>query len=262
MKSVRDLTSLGKRGIRDTTVGERRARAWRKGSFAHGICRSIRRKRFWLLVILVTGIAGGIFMHHHGYYSPAETLEFLRHHSVIAPIIFIVLYVLLSIFLLPTLPLNLAAGVLWGWGLGTLLTLFGMVSGASIAFFIARYLGREFVTQNLRGKIWRMLWSAIETRGWKAVAFARINPVFPSAPLNYFFGLTGIAFWPYFFSTFLFIFPPSLLFAVLGDSIGGIVLSGSARDVVNKVLIASAAVTGLVFLKIFFKYIIEKNSST
>lgn len=223
--------------------------------------RNQRWGRLFMMLSLAIGVSGAIYMHHRGYYSVAETLTFLRWHPLMAPLLFVALYALLSILLLPTLPLNLAAGVLWGWWLGTLLTLLGVVFGASCAFFIARYIGRDFVARRLQGKHWGMLWRVIEAKGWKAVAFARINPIFPSAPMNYFFGLTSISFWPYFFSTLLFILPPSLFFSVLGDSIGGVVLNGAAREVVNSILLASAAITGLVALRLSIKHFVGKNSS-
>ncbi len=201
-----------------------------------------------------------IYAQRQGYISFAATLAFLHSHPVFAPIAFVVLYALLSLLLVPTLPLNLAAGVLWGWFWGTVLALFGVVVRASIAFLIARYLGRDFVSRRLQGRAWQLLWQTIESRGWKAVAFARVNPIFPSAPLNYFFGLTAIRFWPYFFSTLLFILPPSLFFSLLGDSLGGIVLNGAAKNLVSEVLLASAALSGLVALKLTFQYLAKKNS--
>ena len=256
-----DSVLLDEEDVEDASAFE-----WRQGAggmvgLARAIGRIVRRKRFWLAVILAIGIGSAIYMHRHGYFSLTEALDFFRLHPIIAPLVFVALYTLFSVLLLPTLPLNLAAGVLWGWLWGTVLALVGVVLGASLAFLIARYLVRDFVTRHLYGKHWRLLWRAIETEGWRAVAFARINPIFPSAPLNYFFGLTGIAFRPYFFSTLLFILPPSLFFAVLGDSIGGIVLNGTAKDLVDKVLVASAAITSFVVLKISFKHFTKKNPS-
>lgn len=248
----------------EADVEDASAFEWRQGAggvvgLAVAVGHIVRRKRFWLAVILAIGIASAIYMHRHGYFSINEAVGFLRQHPVVAPILFVALYASLAVFLLPTLPLNLAAGMLWGWLWGTVLALAGVVLGASLAFLVARYLGRDFVTKRLHGKHWQLLWRAIETHGWKAVAFARINPIFPSAPLNYFFGLTHIAFWPYFFSTLLFILPPSLFFSALGDSIGGIVLDGAAKDLVNKVLVASAAITSFVVLKLSFKHFTKKN---
>lgn len=255
----RDSALFDGADVEDVAVFEWRQGAGGIAGLVYIVGRIVRRKRFLLSATLALGILSAIYAHHHGHFSIAGALVFFQLHPIIAPFFFVMLYALLSVLLLPTLPLNLAAGMLWGWLWGTVLTLFGMVLGASLAFLIARYLGRVFVTQRLHGKHWQLLWRAIETRGWKAVAFARINPIFPSAPLNYFFGLTGIGFWPYFFSTLLFILPPSLFFAVLGDSVGGIVLDGAAKDIANKVLVASAAVTALVVLKVSFKHFTKKN---
>ena len=218
----------------------------------------VKRKRFWIALVLAAIMASASYLHYKGYYSLADAITLLEAHPIAAPAIFIVLYAVLSVLMLPTLPLNLAAGMLWGWAWGTVLSLFGVVMGASIAFFIARYVGHDFIEKHLQGKHWQMLWRLIESYNWKAVAFARINPVFPSAPLNYFFGLTNISFAHYFFSTLLFILPPSLFFAVIGDSVGGFVLEGSTKDLVNNVLIASAAITVLVLSKVAFNQLKDK----
>lgn len=231
-----------------------------RGSFMRLLGRVVCRKRFWLAVGLIVVALLAVWAQRAGYVSPAEAIHFLRLHPVIAPALFIALYAIFAVFLLPTLQFNLAAGMLWGWFAGASLALVGVMLGASLAFLIARYLGRDFVVNHLHGKHWQLLWRAIESNGWKTVAFARINPIFPSAPLNYFFGLTGIGFWPYFFSTLLFILPPSLLFAVIGDSIGGFVLQGGAKDLVEKVLVASAAVTVLVVTRLVFKHYSKKSS--
>ena len=138
-------------------------------------------------------IASSIYLHHKNYFSITDAIGFLQNYPITAPAMFISLYALLSILLVPTLPLNLAAGMLWGWAWGAVLSLLGVVFGACIAFFMARYIGYDFIRNRLKDKHWHLLWSSIDSYGWKAVAFARINPVFPSAPLNYFFGLTKIS---------------------------------------------------------------------
>lgn len=254
----RDSALFDEADVEDASAFEWRQGAGGVAGLAVAVGRIVRRKRFWLAVILAIGIAGAIYA-HSGQFSVAETMGFFRQHPVIAPLLFVFLYALLAILLLPTLPLNLAAGMLWGWFFGAIFTLIGVVIGASLAFFVARYLGRDFVEKRLQGRHWQPLWRTIDANGWKAVAFARINPVFPSGPLNYFFGLTSIAFWPYFFSTLLFLLPPSLFFSAIGDSIGGFALEGAAKDLVNKVLAASGAIVVVVVLRLFLKRAQQKK---
>jgi uncharacterized membrane protein YdjX (TVP38/TMEM64 family) len=55
-------------------------------------------------------------------------------YPLAAPLAFVPAYALASTFLIPTLPLNIAAGVLWGPIVGTFLALAGSVLGALTAF--------------------------------------------------------------------------------------------------------------------------------
>jgi len=101
------------------------------------------------------------------------------------------------------------------------------------------------------------LMEQVRQQNWKVVAFTRINPIFPTAPLNYFFGLTEIPFWSYLMATAIFIAPFAFLFAYLGDSVGGFLLRGDAYQFVQNILGASAAITALFALRLALKNLLN-----
>lgn len=221
------------------------------------VSRIVRRKRFifaaGLLVLAITGLA----LKEVGYLAPETIFDFLDAHPLLAPIAFLVLLVVMTLLLLPTLPLNLGAGFLWGPYWGGFYTVTGAAIGAALAFLISRYLAADLVNRHFRHRTWVWLLEQVRQQNWKVVAFTRINPIFPTAPLNYFFGLTSIPFWSYLLATIVFIAPMAFLFAYLGDSVGGFLLRGDAYRFVQNILGASAAITVLLVLRIGLKRLLK-----
>src|SRR5258708_9406360 len=58
---------------------------------------------------------------------------------------------------------------------------------------------------------------AIEEEGWKVVALLRLCPI-PFGLANYFYGLTGVRFQPYLWTTILGSLPSIVLFCHLGSA--------------------------------------------
>jgi len=63
--------------------------------------------------------------------------------------------------------------------------------------------------------------------GWKAVAFARLFPLFPFPVINYLFGLTSISLKAYVISTFIFMIPAGFAYTGLGYSLKSLFLEGN-----------------------------------
>ena len=225
------------------------------------IGRIVRRKRFLVVVGLLVLASAGFGLKEAGYLAPEAVFGFLDAHPLLAPIAFLVLFVVMTLLLLPTLPLNLGAGFLWGPYWGGLYTVVGATIGASLAFLISRYLAADFANRHFRHRTWLWLLKEVQEQNWKIVGFTRINPIFPTAPLNYFYGLTSIPFWPYLLATVIFIAPMAFLFAYLGDSVGGFFLRGDAQQFVRNLLGASAAITVLFALRFGLKRLLKDRRS-
>ncbi len=228
-------------------------------SFLGVVLRTVQRKRF-ILVVALFGLAFLLYaMRHYGYFAPDSIVWFLRFHPVIAPVVFVIVYAVTVVCLVPTLPLNLGAGLIWGPYWGGILTVIGASTGSAWAFLIARHLASDYLNKKFSHSAWTWLRDEIQRKEWQAVAFTRINPIFPFGPSSYFFGLTQIRFSRYIVATILTIVPLSILFAGVGSSIGGIVLDGDVYKLVKDMLAISLAVTLLVVLKIVAKKITKQT---
>ena len=124
-----------------------------------------------------------------------------------------------------------------------------------LVLLAARYLASDYLNKKFSNSAWTWLREEIQQKEWKAVAFTRLNPIFPFGPSSYFFGLTQIQFGRYILTTILSIAPLSMLFSAVGYSIGGIILDGDAYSLVKNMLAISLAVTLIVVLKMVVKRI-------
>jgi uncharacterized membrane protein YdjX (TVP38/TMEM64 family) len=127
-------------------------------------------------------------------------------------------YILGTALFFPGLPLTLGAGFLYGAIIGTLVVSPASVAGATLAFLIARYAARDWVTRRLKKYPQAAaLDRAIEKNGFKAVVLLRLQPVLPFNILNYALGLTSIRLRDYMLASWIGMFPATVLYVYLGS---------------------------------------------
>lgn len=201
-------------------------------------------KRFLIAIFLVIAAVVIFVMRKYGIlYSNEEIIFFLKNYQILAPALFILIYILMIIFLIPTLPMNLGAGFLWGGFFGGIISLISTSFGAVMAFMISRYIIHDYFNNRFDSQIWQWLKQRIQKNDWKIITFTRINPIFPFALTSYFFGLTPVSFFKFFLSTILPVILPAFLFSYLGHSIGGIILGKEDGLILQKIFIIFALIT-------------------
>jgi len=193
-------------------------------------------------------------------FRPEIILTFVQNNKIIAPFLFIVFFAVMNITLLPTLPMNLGAGLLWGPFWGTLISVIGATCGASCSFIIARYLAHDYCKRKFQNpKLLRLL-NVIEGNGWKIIAFVRLDPIFASGPLNYLFGITPIRFGTFIWSTALFLIPPASIVASIGYFIGWTVLSEERiKDVGHYIAIIGVIITIIIIILFLINKFLRKS---
>ena len=167
-----------------------------------------------LAVILVVRFTGAT------QYLQQETLrQWIQGYGVLAPVIYILIYIFAPALLLPGLPITIVGGILFGPFWGVIYTITSATLGACVAFLVARYIARDWVQGKLISPRWRRLDEGVRDHGWKVVAFTRLIPLFPFNLLNYAFGLTQIKFLHYAITTFLCMLPACIAFIVFSSSL-------------------------------------------
>lgn len=123
---------------------------------------------------------------------------------------------------LPSAPIALAAGAAYGHLWGTVYVAAGSLSGALVAFGIARYIGSSFVEEKLNrragtGMLDRFLKS--QNALMATVFLSRLMPFLSFDVISYAAGLTPLAVWRFAVATVAGIVPASFLLAHFGEEL-------------------------------------------
>jgi uncharacterized membrane protein YdjX (TVP38/TMEM64 family) len=121
-------------------------------------------------------------------------IELLAAGQAASPLLFIAIYALATMALLPGSLFTMAAGVLYGLGMGTLYAWTGATVGATGSFLIARLLGRRPFERAINKRPrFAAVDRAIAGEGLRVAVLLRLSPVLPFNLLNYALGLTGLS---------------------------------------------------------------------
>lgn len=179
----------------------------------------------------------------------AQALQtWVNEAGVAAPLLFMLIYALGTVFFFPGSVLTLAGGALFGPVMGTLINLTGATIGAAMAFLVARYLASDWVEEKTGGRL-KQLKEGVEGEGWRFVAFVRLMPLFPFNLLNYALGLTRIPLLQYVIASWLFMLPGAIAYTYLGYA-GREAVAGN-EGLVQKIMLALALLAIVAFIPRF-----------
>lgn len=189
-----------------------------------------------LLVFVVSAITTFYVMGADQYLSlpyiksRLDDVQLLAQHNFFKVAgIFCFIYISLSALSIPgTLVLTLLAGAIFGVFTGTLLVMGSSTIGASIAFLMARYLFRDFMTRKFHKQFINMD-RKIRTEGRVYLLILRMIPVSPFVVINNVMGLTNMRLWTFFYVTYLGMLPGTVIYIFAGQKISQI-------DDVSKIL--------------------------
>ncbi len=207
--------------------------------------------RLWILrvALAVAIIAALVFL------PVADCLQYaidsIERMGGLGVVLFILLYILASVFFLPGSILTLGAGAVYGVVWGSIWASIASTLGASAAFLIGRYLARDRIASKIAAKpSFAAIDEAVALQGWKIVGLTRLSPVFPFNLLNYAFGLTKVEFGHYVLASWLGMMPGTVMYVYLGYAARAATEASeaSAAQTALKVagLIATIAVTVLI----------------
>ncbi|MEA5463375.1 TVP38/TMEM64 family protein [Leptothoe sp. PORK10 BA2] len=179
-------------------------------------------KRSIFIIVLGGIVATAIAMVSLGGIDPGWLQTTLDRAGIWGPLIYIGIYTVATVLVLPSTVLNLAGGALFGPWLGSLWTTIGALVAAIVAFGFTRTIGRELVAKRLAGH-WQTLDAEIRQGGMVYIFSIRLLPVIPYGLVNFAAGLTAISWKDYVVGTALGTLPGVLPFVLLGSS--GLTLS-------------------------------------
>jgi len=212
------------------------------------------KKPLWPKLLLLVAILSGIITLKISGISdtldPQILQDWILGYGLWAPVVFILLYTIAPSLFLPGLPLTILAGIVFGSVWGVVYTIIGATCGASLAFLIARYLGRDWISGKLGDSRWKKLDEDVAAQGWKVVAITRLIPLFPFNLLNYAFGLTKVRFSHYVITSFICMLPATIAFISLSSSIGELLRGNISKEfVIGAVLLGALSLLPVLWKK-------------
>jgi uncharacterized membrane protein YdjX (TVP38/TMEM64 family) len=132
-----------------------------------------------------------------------------------APLLYVLLYAIATFLLLPSTPLNLSGGAVFGIWWGTVWTTLGAVVAAIVCFWFSRTIGRDFVQRRFAGR-WQQLDEELAGGGIFYMVAIRLLPLLPYGLVNFGAGLTRVKFRDYLWGTLLGTTPGLLPFVMMG----------------------------------------------
>jgi len=174
-------------------------------------------------MVFLVAVIGSLVIYQ--IYADGFDLEqirpYLKDFSIWAPVIFIVLYTLIAIFI-PSTPLMAIAGVLFGFKYGLLYTTIGGILSSVLVFFIARKLGKEWAENILEHRYLKPLEKynrRLESGGVWDLIVLRIMPIMPFNALNILMGVSRIKTADYVIGTLLGLVPSNIVVVYFGSFI-------------------------------------------
>ena len=174
--------------------------------------------------------------------------QLVESYGAVGPALIIVLMTIaILVSPLPSAPIAIVAGAVYGHYWGALYVLIGSLCGASGAFFIARYLGFDYVQKVAKGHFPEKIFQSQNTlMGF--VFITRFMPFLSFDIISYAAGLTTLLFWRFVLATFVGIMPASFFLAHVGSELATAELNRMAMA-----LLAVGLLTGLTFLISFLR---------
>ena len=178
--------------------------------------RSLKQTRLLKFAIIAAIIILAAFLMQK--IGVSELRELIGEHVLFAPMIYVLCFAILPIFLFPVPILAVVAGAAFGLFAGSLYTIIGAMINSVLMFYIARFLGFRAVsdfTQNSKSKVLKTLG---EPGGkFSLILILRLMPLVPYNALNYACGVMNVSLREYVVATFVGIVPATFIMVNLGE---------------------------------------------
>ena len=179
-----------------------------------------------LIITLIAVAIAAYAVHHFGLakYFSRENLDILQNwikdFGIMAPIIYIGLWIAACIFFLPGLPVAILGGLVFDPMLAIIYASLGSTLGATAAFLIGRYAARDLVEGwKQKNKHVQKIDDGVKKNGWRMLLLTRSVPVFPFNLQNYVYGLTDISLPMYFFVSWITMIPGTVAYVLMASAL-------------------------------------------
>ena len=133
----------------------------------------------------------------------------LRHQGAWGYLVYVALFIIATLCLIPGSLLVIAGGML-----------FGPLPGSLLSFLIARWLGRDLLQRYVgHTAAFQAIERGIARSGCDFLILTRLVPLFPYNIQNYAYGLTAIPFWPFTLISAVTTLPGLVIYSVMASEL-------------------------------------------
>jgi uncharacterized membrane protein YdjX (TVP38/TMEM64 family) len=172
-----------------------------------------KEKKIFIAILLILAAIILLIRFIEGTISISELKTAINSFGPWVPLVLLVIIIVTSsigfVFTIPVAISALLLNIYWAFAISIL----GLTSGATISFYLARGIGREYVEKRFVTKI-KALKSydkKLHKRGFLTIFFLRLIMLIPYELINIAAGLSRIDFGQYILATFLGIMPGTML---------------------------------------------------
>ena len=183
-----------------------------------------RRQAGWVLAIALASIAlSAVIDRLVGQFislDPTAIRDFIAARGPLGPAVYVGLMVLAIVVTpIPSVPLDIAAGMAFGLVWGTIWTMLGALLGAVVCFALARWLGRPWLGRRLPATSLTQIDTWTERLGGRVLFLTRLLPVFNFDWVSYAAGLTPMPLRTFIVATTTGMFLPVIAIVYVGDQL-------------------------------------------
>ena len=175
----------------------------------------------WFRLVAILAIVAALFWFASRHASSVVSLVAAVHRlGPSGPLLFIVIYSVAVIALIPASWMTMAGGAVFGFLPGVVYALVASTIGSTAAFLIGRYAARGFVARHLDSRPrFAAIDRAVSADARRIILLLRLSPVTPFNFLNYGLGLTAISVWDFVVGSFGMI-PGTFMYVYTGTLAG------------------------------------------
>lgn len=174
--------------------------------------------------------------------------RWVEHNAVVAAPAFVAVYAAVVAMSLPgAVFLTLSGGFLFGTALGTLLTVIGATTGATVVFLLAKALLGERALDRFGDKAGR-LGEIVRRNAFAYLLALRLVPLFPFFLVNLVPAFVGVRLPVFVITTFVGIIPGTVVFSLAGAGLGSVLDRGGELSV--EAILTPEIVAGLAGLAV------------
>lgn len=176
-----------------------------------------KKKFFKFVFMIIGGFAIGLYFTRKGFHLTPESFKaYVLSLDYWGPAIFVGIFIIRPLFLIPSIALFIGGGLAFGPVLGPLYASIGAALGGSVGFWFSRKMGHDYVRRKLK------LGADIidDTKfSFSAVLLLSLIPIMPVTVINYGAGLSRMPFKSYIVAHILGMTPRAFAYGYFGNTL-------------------------------------------